>query len=1116
MELIWKKLLEDLEKDGLKSLSLKPLLLPFSLAIEIKKSKKTTIFVAPTEETAKELFEKTSVLLGAEEKVQYFPTLTEDVYGPLAPHPAIVLQRASVLTELMNVRKKTVFVSPKSLLFKVPKLGFYRNHHLLIEKGAEYSLTELKIFLWSIGYKRVDIVEGSGEYSIRGSLLDIYPPELDFGLRVEFFGNIVEELRFFDPTTQKSFSTAEESFMLKPLSETIRSDEALFNLREKLKESGEFGKIRIECLEKNGFYPTLQVEARFDDEIFASLSEFLGECKIVSLSSANKLFIQNERNKLEEEFKKSARPSFLSPEKILSKKEVIENKFIECKTESIIPVDRINLIPSKVLDNLNILDQKVKKGFRVVVTFSCRGSAERVCDLAEKEISSSIFCDTFPEEFPPALYFVCAPTIETIEFPKSRWAVVAERDLIGRGVIQAESKGRKRDLFFEGLRDLKNGDYIVHIEYGIGLFRGIETIKRGDSEEDFIHIEYAENGKLLLPVERLDLIQKYKGPEGFKPQIDKLGTLFFKKRKEKAKKAVQDVAEDLMKIYAARRTAECVPIYGDSKIEEEFENLFPYELTFDQKKALEDVKKDLESSTPMDRIICGDVGFGKTEIAMRASFRVVNFGKQVAFLCPTTVLALQHYENFKKRFSLFPVNIAMLSSLVPFKRQKEIVREIKTGMVDIIIGTHRILSKDVDIPKLGLFIIDEEQRFGVMHKEKIKKTKPWVHFLTLSATPIPRTLQMGLSTIVDMSLIETAPKDRLSIDTVFSVYDEELITSAIRNEIKREGQVFYLYNKVEDIEQKAVKIKKLVPEGRIIIAHGQLNKSELEKRMVKFYNQQADILLSTTIIENGVDIPKANTLIVENAQNFGLTELYQIRGRIGRSNIPAYAYLLIPPRQQISKDAVERLRTLEEFTDLGSGFRIAAIDLELRGAGTLLGKKQSGHIESIGFELYMRLLEETVSELKGYTPREVFRTEMHLLSKMAIPKRYIDNDSERLTVYRELSLAESESQVDKIASEIKDRYGDHPEEVRMLLEGTKRRIEAEKFLIEKIVEEKGSISLFLGANSLVNPDSLMSVISEKKGHKVKENVVCFNLSKNESGLDFLKNLFSNLKISGKN
>ncbi|MCX7830803.1 MAG: transcription-repair coupling factor, partial [Acidobacteria bacterium] len=542
---------------------------------------------------------------------------------------------------------------------------------------------------------------------------------------------------------------------------------------------------------------------------------------------------------------------------------------------------------------------------------------------------------------------------ESALFSSIKWVLVSEKDILGRGVTLAEKTSRKRELFFEGLRDLKAGDYVVHIEHGIGIYKGIETIKRNNRNEDYIRIEYAENGKLLLPIERLDLLQKYKGSEGYKPQLDKLGTLSFKKRKDKAKKAAKEIAEDLINIYASRKNAECSPCFGDEKLEEEFENLFPYDLTTDQKKALEDVKRDLESTTPMDRIICGDVGFGKTEVAMRAAFKVVNSGKQVAILCPTTVLALQHFENFKERFSLFPVRIEMLSSLINSKRQKKIVKDIKAGMVDIVIGTHRILSKDVDFPRLGLFIVDEEQRFGVLHKERIKKSKPWIHFLNLSATPIPRTLQMGISTIVDMSLIETPPKDRLSIDTIFSVYDDELVKSAIRKEIKREGQVFYLYNKVEDIEQKGAKIKQLVPEAKIIVAHGQLKKSELEKRMVQFYHHQADILLSTTIIENGVDIPKANTLIVENAHNFGLTELYQIRGRIGRSNIPAYAYLLIPPKGQISKDAVERLRTLEEFTELGSGFRIAAIDLELRGAGTLLGREQSGHIESIGFELYM-------------------------------------------------------------------------------------------------------------------------------------------------------------------
>lgn len=1113
---LWDKLLEQIEKEGLSGLSFKPQFLPFSLALEVKKCEKPTIFVAASEESAKKLFEKVNVLLGNDSPVKYLPALVEDVYGPLSPHPSVVLQRSSVLTELMYAKRKIVIVSPLSLLFKVPRDGFYKRHHILIEKGADFSLTELKTFLWSIGYKRSDIVEGSGEYSIRGNLLDIFPPDCDFGLRVEFFGNTIEEIRFFDPTTQKSFSNTEESFLIKPLSEVIRSDDSLLNLKRELKESGEFGKIRSDCLEKSGTYPTMQVEARFDDEIYCSLPEFLGNGRIISLSRGVKAFIENERTRLDDDFRKSLKPPFVSPERLFPQRVLIEEKIEEEEANHKMQIESVNLIPSKMVDNLHLLDDKVKSEFRVIVSFSSKGVMEKVEDFAKKEISSPVISEFFPENLPPALYFVLSSYDESASFPSIKWAVVSEKDLLGRSVIQTELKSKKRELFFEGLRDLKIGDYVVHIDHGIGIYRGIETIRRNEREEDYIFIQYAENGKLLLPIERLDLIQKYKGSEGFKPDLDKLGTFSFKKRKEKAKKAALEVAEDLIKIYAARKTAECIPISGDKKIEEEFENLFPYDLTFDQKKALEDVKRDLESTTPMDRIICGDVGFGKTEIAMRAAFKVVNAGKQVVILCPTTVLALQHFENFRERFSFFPVRIEMLSSLVPSKKQKEIVKDIKAGLVDIIIGTHRILSKDVDIPKLGLFIVDEEQRFGVLHKEKLKKIKPSVHFLTLSATPIPRTLQMGISSIVDMSLIETPPKDRLSIDTIFSVYDEELIKSAITNELKRNGQVFYLYNKVEDIERKAAKIREIVPQGRIIVAHGQLEKKELEKRMVQFYRGQADVLLSTTIIENGVDIPKANTLIVENAQNFGLTELYQIRGRIGRSSVPAYAFLLIPPHQMISKEAVERLRTLEEFTELGSGFRIAAIDLELRGAGTLLGKHQSGHIESVGFELYMRLLEEAVAELKGYSIQEPFRTEMRLLSQMSIPRWFVENDSERLTLYRELSLAQNEDEVEKLAMVIKDRYGEYPEEVKVLLDGTKMRIKAEKFFIEKVIETKDSVSVFFGQHSPVDPMSLLSVISERKESKIMENVVRFPLYNNESGLNFLKTLFSKLRISGKN
>lgn len=1113
MASVWKKILEDLRNEGISGLF--PQILPFSLALEIEKLKKPTIFVAASEESAFEIAKKTSILLNSERQIHHLPALIEDVYGPLSPHPSIINQRASTISSLLNLKQKIVIVSPLSLLFKVPKKGLFGRHHFLLEKGATLSLLELKSSLWTIGYKRNDLVEGSGEYSIRGNLLDIFPPEFDFGLRVEFFGDTVEDIRYFDPSTQRSFSSTEEKFLIRPLSEVIKSDDVLFNLKEELKNNGDFGKIRLSSLEKNGTYPTLEIEARFDDRIFCSLNEFLGSTDVISLTKGAKNLIQNERLRLYEDFKRSFKPSFISPSKLFAKCENIEDKIKGISSTKEIPVERIDLIPSRLIENLKMLDEKVKKGYKVVVTFSNKGTIERIKNWVYKEVSSSILTDYSYENFAPAFYFIVSQSFDNICFPSIKWAVVSEKDLLGRSIVYADITTKKRDVFFESLRDLKTGDYVVHIEHGIGLYKGVETIKRFGREEDFVHIEYKGKDKLLLPVERLDLIQKYKGPEGVIPQLDKLGTLSFKKRKEKAKKAIQEVAEDLLKVYASRKKAECTPIFCDPAAEADFENLFPYDLTVDQKKVLEEVKKDLESTSPMDRIICGDVGFGKTEIAIRAAFKVVNGGFQVVILCPTTVLALQHFENFKERFSLFPVNIAMLSRLVPIKKQKEIIKKIKEGTLDIIIGTHRILSKDVKIPKLRLFIVDEEQRFGVMHKEKIKKTKPDVHFLTLSATPIPRTLQMGLSTIIDMSLIETPPKDRLSIDTVFSVYDSDLVKSAIRNELKRKGQIFYLFNRVEDIEKKSKTIKELVPEAKIIVSHGQLYKRELEKRILNFYNHQADILLSTTIIENGIDIPKANTLIVENAQNFGLAELYQIRGRIGRSNIPSYAYFLIPPREQISQDAVKRLKTLEEFTQLGSGFRIAAKDLELRGAGTLLGKKQSGHIESVGFELYMRLLEEVVSELKGCSLKETFRTELRLLSLMSIPKNYIESDNERLGIYRELSLAETQTEIEKVEKEIRDRFGELPEEVKLLLEGTRVRIKAESFLIEKIIEEKGAINVYFGQNSPVDPNSFLMIVKERKICSIKENVVKFALFKNERGLDFLKTLFSKLKFSGK-
>ncbi len=1113
---IWRGLINELSKSVPDTLSLRGSALPFGIAADLLRGKGSRIFIAPSEESAAEVLETVNSVIGVEGILSGFPSLSDDPYGPLAPHPAVVAGRASALTRILHGKGMSLVVSPMAFLWKVPSPGTWRSLHIILEEGREYSLRDLKLTLWAMGYKREDLVEGPGEYSVRGSLLDILPPELDIGLRVEFFGEAIEEVRYFDPTTQRSLSKMDGSCLVGPLSEVIRNDEALSGLKKKLAASGEFGEMRLDGLSRSGNYLTLQVEARAAG-VFCPLPDYFEDPGIYSLSGGGPVLFEPLRKRLEEEFRSSGRPNFLSPEKLFPSEEEVEKK-IRSLPQPLepFPVERPSLVPMRPIESLRYLDGKVKEGYRVILDFSSEGSLQRFRDFAAGEKIGPVFGGSEPGPFQAGLYFVRGGSVESLVFPSIRWITVSERDLLGRERIQAAAPSKKRELFFEGLRDLRIGDHIVHTEHGIGRYSGIETIKRGDRSEDFLLIIYSGGDRLLLPMNRIDMIQKYKGPEGFVPETDKLGTQSFRKKKERARKSVKEIAGELIKIYAKRRAAEGTPALSDSPLQREFENLFPYDLTPDQVKALLEVKADMESVTPMDRIVCGDVGFGKTEVAMRAAFKAVSSGRQVALLCPTTVLALQHYENFIERFSLFPARVEMLSRFVPLKQRKQTVGDLKAGLVDIIVGTHRLLSKDVEIPKLGLLIVDEEQRFGVMHKERIKQFKADIDVLTLTATPIPRTLQMGLSRILDMSLIETPPKDRLAIDTIFTPYDEALVASAIRKELSRQGQVFYLHNRVETIDERVKRLRELVPEARFIVAHGQIEEKELEKRMIAFYKHEADVLVTTTIIENGVDIPRANTLIVENAHMFGLCQLYQIRGRIGRSNIPAYAYLLIPRKSEISRDAVERLRTLEEFTELGSGFRIAAIDLELRGAGNFLGAEQSGHIEAVGFELYIRMLEEAVSELKGEPPQRLFRCEIQLMKNMLIPTSYIENDDHRLNAYREISLAASPADMEKISRDLRDRYGELPEETAALLRAASLRVRAEKMLIEKIMEGKDSVSVFFNEASPVDPDRLLAFLSSRRGAVVRpDHSVTIPKERDEEAEPVLGALFSTLEYNGK-
>ena len=625
------------------------------------------------------------------------------------------------------------------------------------------------------------------------------------------------------------------------------------------------------------------------------------------------------------------------------------------------------------------------------------------------------------------------------------------------------------------------GDLVVHVDHGIGRYAGIARVGEDGSSRDFMLLTYEEGDRLYVPVDRLDLVQRYSGVAGQRPHLDRLGGPGWERTKKKVGKAVQEMAKDLLDLYAARAAARGHAFSGDTAWQKEFEDAFLYDLTVDQDRAIRDVKADMEKEVPMDRLICGDVGFGKTEVAMRAAFKAVMDGKQVAVLCPTTVLAFQHLNTFRERFSSWPVSIEMISRFRSPREQKAILEAIAARKVDVLIGTHRLLSKDVIFHDLGLLVVDEEQRFGVAHKEAIKAMKKDVDVLTLTATPIPRTLQMSLAGIRDMSVIETPPENRLAIQTAIVPFREGVIAAAVRSELKRGGQAYFVHNRVESIGSMAKFIRRLVPEARLAVAHGQMSEGALERTMLSFLGGESDVLLATTIIENGLDIPRVNTIIVNRADRFGLAQLYQLRGRVGRSDRRAYAYLLVPARKALTPIARRRLKALQDFSDLGSGFRIAAMDLEIRGAGNLLGAEQSGHIGAVGFEMYCRLLERTVQEMKGETPRPEIKAQINLGVDIKIPEDYIPDFSERLVLYKKISSAADEEDLGHIRDEIRDLYGDIPSPAESLLALASVRLMADRLQIRAIDYANGRVQIRFTEDAPIDPEGVVRLAATRSG-----------------------------------
>jgi len=1030
---------------------------------------------------------------------QLVPALDILPHQRLSPHNEIAEKRAVALWRLSAHKIPITIVPIASALLRTESAEFYRQLAVTLRNGEEIPLDDLVQHIESIGYERREPVEMVGEYSVRGGIFDVFPAESSRPIRIEFFGDEIESIRQFDVESQRSVLKISATTLL-PLAEYPRSRPLLRQLAEAAEQAD------LELSNPGEIFPGWEflvplVRPRSHDLFSLNRDALIviDEPSAVE-SAADRLWqrldhpdrpapIEPDKNfkrweELSSELSSRTRISFQELEIVAAGQPVGNGSHIHIPTRPSLAFQ--GNMPVAVAEARNL----ITAGNRVAFFAASTGEVERLADVLQEyavpyQLGLESAAGTRPSLAERAYHAGAVSSAYLIKGRIRRGAVLLDSQL---AIIGSEDLFETSDLiarqpsksplaaFAADIADLKPGDFVVHTTHGVGQFLGIRELAQGDQKGDFMLIEYANESKLYLPLTRLDLIQKYRGAGEGKPHLDRLGGVTWEKTKSRVKAKMRDMADELLKLYAQRRMAQGFAFSSDSNWQREFEDAFEYTPTKDQLSAVSQIKGDMESEQPMDRLLCGDVGFGKTEVAMRAAFKALGDGKQVAVLAPTTVLSFQHYETFRRRFASFPVRIELVSRFRTAKEIKAVLEDLATGKVDVLIGTHRLLSKDVQFYDLGLLVVDEEQRFGVRHKERLKQLRHNVDVLTMSATPIPRTLHMSLLGLRDMSVIETAPKDRLTINTVVAHFHSDLIKSAIEQELSRQGQVYFVHNRVDTIFMRAAFIQELIPQCRIGVGHGQMGEAELEKVLLGFMRHEYDVFVCTTIVENGLDIPLANTMIIENSERYGLSELYQLRGRVGRSNRRAYAYLLVPADTELSEVARKRLAALKEFSDLGAGFKIAALDLELRGAGNLLGGEQHGHIEAVGYDTYVRLLEETVKELKGEeVPLEIHAT-LNLGLDIRIPTAYIADEAQRLRSYKRIADATGEEHGDRITAELADRYGPVPEEVRNLVKFSLLKSMAEAAGVESIERRQGFANVKFHQQSKIDPLRLMALV----------------------------------------
>jgi transcription-repair coupling factor (superfamily II helicase) len=1103
----------------------------FLVACLFRHFRKPVILIVATEKEGIACFKDLSFFLSNREAflMPSCELLTTDVFAFQREEE---LARMEVLHRLTYGEPAVVVIPVRALMQKVIPRKVLEEYSEWISVGDIRERDELTRKLTEGGYIRETLVEGRGEFSIRGNVVDLFPPMANHPFRLEFFGDELESIRIFDEVSQRSMSELAE-FMLFPTREVIlasgRRERAVYNIRRRSNdlELPRGTKVKLAEMVSAGlgasvnplFYPLFYDPVNADDHETQGMDTLLDYLPGVDLLVMNDPFaieqsqvkIENDIDKFlmkarsEERFYLEKESSYLTAAEAadcvqsmrqiriggldLSVKET-SNSAIRFYVEPVTVADGAVMTASGEDSVLHRLAEKIRgwvgEGNRVIVVCGGEECIQRTghllaqYNLPLRKSAGAFFDGTETGESAAGLFLREGRISGGFHLPGMKLVILSEEEIFGKKVLRRRVRPAREGYFLKSFGELTEGDCVVHTEHGIGRYHGLQKLTAGGIENDFLLIGYQDQDRLYLPVDRIDQIQRYIGPDGFVPKIDKLGGASWEAVKEKVKKSVREMADELVSIYAAREVMDREPFSAPDRIYQEFCASFEFEETPDQARAIEDIHADMSGGKPMDRLICGDAGFGKTEVAIRASLRAALDGKQVAVLVPTTILAEQHYQTFSRRLKPYPIRVDVLNRFRTKMEQQSILDGLNRGTVDIVIGTHRILQKDVNFRNLGLVIIDEEQRFGVSHKEKLKKLRTLVDVLTLTATPIPRTLHLSLVGLRDLSIINTAPEDRLPVKTHVLEFNEEVITDAIRQELARNGQVFFLHDRVRSIFTVARLIQKLVPEALVGVVHGQMTPKEIEGAMTRFVRAESNVLVSTTIIGSGLDIPTANTIIINRADRFGLAQLYQIRGRVGRSKEEAYAYLLVPKGVMLSRDAQKRLQVIMDFTEPGSGFRIASNDLEIRGAGNLLGASQSGYVSAVGYELYTELMDKAIREIKGASPQEEeVKPEIHLGIPAFIPEHYMTDEHQRLLTYKRISLAGSDEDLDDLRAELLDRYGLIPPEVESLLSIIGIRNLLKTLRGKRMGYDGKTMSLFLQENSPVDPLRIIDLYRRK-------------------------------------